>query len=167
MRANTLHDEIREIAESMKKFGVTKPILVDRNGVVVAGHGCLEALKLLGQKRVHVIRLEHLTEAQVRAYRLADNKLAETRVGMLSFSGSSFVISRNSLSIATFRSQVFKRERSIFFSRILTKAALTKATRFRRSMKPHRPQPGKVTFSVSVNIASVAAMRESYALSSA
>ncbi len=70
-------NQIREIAHSMKRFGVTMPILIDRNRVVVAGHARLEALKLLGRKRVHIIRLEHLTEAQVRAYRLADNKLSE------------------------------------------------------------------------------------------
>jgi hypothetical protein len=70
-------NQIRELAESMKKFGVTMPVLIDRNGVIVAGHARLEALKLLGRTRVHVIRLENLTEAQVRAYRLADNKLAD------------------------------------------------------------------------------------------
>jgi DNA modification methylase len=70
-------NQIRDIADSMKKFGVTMPILVDRNRVVAAGHARLEALKLLGRKRVHIISLEHLTEAQIRAYRLADNKLSE------------------------------------------------------------------------------------------
>jgi DNA modification methylase len=70
-------NQILEIAGSMKKFGVTMPILVDRNGVIIAGHARLEALKLLGIKRVHVIRLENLTETQVRAYRLADNKLQD------------------------------------------------------------------------------------------
>lgn len=69
--------QIGEIADSMERFGVTMPILIDRDGVVVAGHGRLEALQLLGRKHVHIIRLEHLTEAQVRAYRLADNKLSE------------------------------------------------------------------------------------------
>jgi DNA modification methylase len=69
-------NQIRDIAESMKKFGVTMPILIDRNRVLVAGHARLEALKLLGRERVHVISLENLTEAQVRAYRLADNKLS-------------------------------------------------------------------------------------------
>jgi DNA modification methylase len=68
--------QVREIAESMQKFGVTTPILIDRNRVVVAGHARLEALKLLGRERVHIMTLENLTEAQVRAYRLADNKLS-------------------------------------------------------------------------------------------
>jgi hypothetical protein len=70
-------DQIRELATSMKRFGVTMPILIDRNRVVVAGHARLEALKLLGRERAHIISLENLTEAQVRSYRLADNKLAE------------------------------------------------------------------------------------------
>jgi DNA modification methylase len=70
-------DQIHEIAASMKKFGVTMPILIDRNRVVVAGHARLEALKLLGRERVHIISLEHLTEAQVRSYRISDNKLSE------------------------------------------------------------------------------------------
>jgi DNA modification methylase len=69
--------QIREIASSMEKFGVTTPILIDRNRVVVAGHARLEALKLLGRERIHIISLENLTQAQVRAYRLADNKLSE------------------------------------------------------------------------------------------
>lgn len=69
--------QILEIADSMKSYGVTMPILVDGNRVVIAGHARLEALKLLGRKWVHVIELAHLTEAQVRAYRLADNKLSE------------------------------------------------------------------------------------------
>src|SRR5580693_4540310 len=114
-------NQIRDIAESMKKFGVTMPILIDRNRVVVAGHARLEALKLLGRERVHVISLENLTEKQVRAYRLADNKL-----------------SANSTLIAIFRFRVSKPVRLIFWSRILTKAAQMKAMRFRRSMKPHQ-----------------------------
>jgi len=68
--------QVREIVDSMKKFGLTTPILIDRNLVVVAGHARLEALKLLGRERVHVISLEHLTEAQVRQYRLSDNQLS-------------------------------------------------------------------------------------------
>jgi DNA modification methylase len=69
--------QVRELADSIEKYGVTKPIVADRNGVVVAGHGCLEALKLLGCKHVPVRRLEYLTDVEVRAYRLADNKLSE------------------------------------------------------------------------------------------
>lgn len=69
--------QIQQIANSMKRFGVINPIVVDDRGQIVAGHARVEATKLLGIKRVPVIRLSHLTEAEVRAYMLADNKLAE------------------------------------------------------------------------------------------
>jgi DNA modification methylase len=69
--------QIRQIAESIKAFGFTNPILTDGACVILAGHGRLEAAKLLGWTRVPCIRLEHLSPAQRRAYVLADNKLAE------------------------------------------------------------------------------------------
>ncbi len=69
--------QVQAIARSMQTFGFTAPLLVDRNGQVIAGHGRLEAAKLLGLAEVPVIRQEHLTPAQVKAYRLADNRLAE------------------------------------------------------------------------------------------
>jgi hypothetical protein len=65
------------IARSIKTFGFNAPILVDSKNRVVAGHGRLEAAKRLGLERVPVIRLEHLTEAQAKAYMLADNKLSD------------------------------------------------------------------------------------------
>ena len=69
--------QIGQIARSMKTFGWTMPVLVDGDNVVIAGHGRLEAAKLLGLANVPVIRIDDLDEAQVRAYRLADNRLAE------------------------------------------------------------------------------------------
>jgi hypothetical protein len=69
--------QIRQIADSISAFGFTNPVLVDRSGTIVAGHGRVEAAKLLGIKRVPTICLENLTEDQIRAYILADNKLAE------------------------------------------------------------------------------------------
>jgi DNA modification methylase len=69
--------QIRQIASSIKGFGFTSPVLVDRNNLVIAGHGRLEAAKLLGMAQVPTIRLEDLTPDQVRAYALADNRLAE------------------------------------------------------------------------------------------
>ena len=69
--------QIRQIAQSIRKFGWTVPILIDQSGRVIAGHARLEAARLLGFDRVPVISLEHLTEAQIRAYIIADNKLAE------------------------------------------------------------------------------------------
>jgi len=69
--------QIRQIARSIEEFGFTNPILVDKGGMVVAGHGRLEAAKLLGMTEVPTLRLEHLTPEQVRAYVIADNRLAE------------------------------------------------------------------------------------------
>jgi hypothetical protein len=58
-------------------FGFTNPILIDSKNRVVAGHGRLEAAKLLGWIEIPTICLENLTEEQIRAYVIADNKLAE------------------------------------------------------------------------------------------
>lgn len=69
--------QIRQIAESIRTFGFTNPILVDAVGEVLAGHGRLEAAGLLGIKEVPTVRLDEMSEAQKRAYVIADNKLAE------------------------------------------------------------------------------------------
>ena len=68
--------QVRQIAASIERFGFTNPILVDDDGVILAGHGRLEAAKLLGMEHVPVLRLSHLSPAERRAYVLADNKLA-------------------------------------------------------------------------------------------
>lgn len=69
--------QVRQIARSIKSFGFNVPILVDGEGRVIAGHGRLLACKDLGWEEVPTIALEHLTEAQVKAYRIADNRLTE------------------------------------------------------------------------------------------
>ncbi|MEE8536095.1 MAG: ParB/Srx family N-terminal domain-containing protein, partial [Kiloniellales bacterium] len=69
---------MRQIAESLREFGWMVPILIDGDNEIIAGHGRLEAAKLLGQKRVPVIVRDDLTEPQRRAYLLADNRLAES-----------------------------------------------------------------------------------------
>ena len=69
--------QVRQIASSIEEFKFIVPMVVDAEYCIIAGHGRFEAAKLLGLKSVPVIRAEHLTEAQVRAYRLADNKIAE------------------------------------------------------------------------------------------
>ena len=69
--------QIRQIARSIEEFGWTNPVLIDAKGGIIAGHGRVEAAKLLGLSQVPTIRIEHLTETQKRAYILADNKLAE------------------------------------------------------------------------------------------
>ncbi len=69
--------QIEQIARSIKRFGFTNPILVDDACGVIAGHGRLEAAKLIGLEDVPVVRLSHLSEADKRAYILADNRLAK------------------------------------------------------------------------------------------
>jgi len=69
--------QIRQIARSIREFGFTNPVLLDKNGSIVAGHGRVAAAKLLGVSEIPTIRLESLSADQVRAYVLADNRLAE------------------------------------------------------------------------------------------
>jgi DNA modification methylase len=69
--------QIQQIAESIRVFGFNVPILVDRDGNVIAGHGRLLACRELGIDEVPTLCLEHLTPAQARAFRIADNKLTE------------------------------------------------------------------------------------------
>ena len=68
--------QIRQIANSMIEFGFTNPILVDTQAGIIAGHARLLAARQLKLQRVPVIVLSHLSEAQKRAYILADNRLA-------------------------------------------------------------------------------------------
>jgi DNA modification methylase len=69
--------QVRQIAKSIERFGFTNPILIDGTGGVIAGHGRLEAAKLLGLAEVPVLRIEHMSDAEKRAYVIADNRLAE------------------------------------------------------------------------------------------
>ena len=68
--------QVAQIAASIAEFGFVNPVLVDAAGVLVAGHGRVMAAKRLGMAAVPAIRLAHLTEAQARALRLADNQIA-------------------------------------------------------------------------------------------
>lgn len=68
--------QIRLIADSLKAFGFVNPVLVDEQDMVIAGHGRLAAAKMLGMVEVPVIRLNHLSDDETRAYVLADNQLA-------------------------------------------------------------------------------------------
>lgn len=65
------------VAESIKQFGFKQPIVVDKNNVIVAGHTRYKAAKKLGLTIVPVVRADDLTEKQVKAYRILDNKLNE------------------------------------------------------------------------------------------
>lgn len=73
--------QIRQIANSIKEFGWGQPLVLDKNNVIIVGHGRLEAAKLLGLKEVPTITVD-LTEEQAKAYRLADNKLNESEWDM-------------------------------------------------------------------------------------
>jgi len=74
-RTHTEH-QISQIANSIKKFGFTNPILIDSNNTIIAGHGRLEAVKLLGHEEVPCIAITGLNKSQIRALIIADNKLA-------------------------------------------------------------------------------------------
>jgi len=69
--------QIRQIAESIKAFGFNVPILIDRDGNVIAGHGRLLAARELGMTEVPTLCLDHLTRAQARVFMIADNKLTD------------------------------------------------------------------------------------------
>jgi DNA modification methylase len=75
-RTHSKH-QVRQIADSIKSFGFTNPILIDHKNTIIAGHGRVVAAKSLGMDRVPTIRLENLSENEIRAYAIADNKLAE------------------------------------------------------------------------------------------
>jgi DNA modification methylase len=75
--ARTHSDEqVAQIAGSIKEFGFNNPVLIDKDNSVIAGHGRLMAARKLGYKEVPVVKLEHLTESQRKAYILADNRIA-------------------------------------------------------------------------------------------
>ena len=75
--ARTHSDEqVAQIAGSIKEFGFNNPVLIDKENSIVAGHGRLMAARKLGMDKVPVVRLEHMTEAQRKAYVLADNRIA-------------------------------------------------------------------------------------------
>jgi ParB-like nuclease family protein len=68
--------QIQQIHDSMARFGVINPVVADDKGHIIAGHARVEAAKLLNLKQIPVIRASHLSEAEIRAYTLADNKIA-------------------------------------------------------------------------------------------
>ena len=73
------HDEeqVNLIASSIKNFGFINPIIIDKDNEIIAGHGRLLAAKKLKLDKVPTIKVENLTDAQVKAYRIADNRLTE------------------------------------------------------------------------------------------
>jgi hypothetical protein len=69
--------QLRQIADSITAFGFVNPILVDEEGIIIAGHGRYAAAQLLGLKEAPVIELRGLSKSKRRALALADNKIAE------------------------------------------------------------------------------------------
>lgn len=68
--------QIKQIAASIERFGFTNPVLISDDGEIIAGHGRVEAAKLLGRLSVPTLALSHLSATERRAYIIADNKLA-------------------------------------------------------------------------------------------
>ena len=71
-------DQITRLVSSIKEFGFINPVVVDQDNVVVAGHGRLEAAKRLSMEEIPTIQVGHLTPAQIKAFRIADNRVAES-----------------------------------------------------------------------------------------
>lgn len=69
-------EQVGQLAASIREFGFTNPVLIDERGGIIAGHGRVMAAQSIGLERVPCLRLTHLTDAQRRAYVIADNKLA-------------------------------------------------------------------------------------------
>lgn len=69
-------EQVNQICASINEYGFTNPILIDEKGMIIAGHGRLMASKQLGLEQVPCIELKGLTEAQKKAYIIADNKMA-------------------------------------------------------------------------------------------
>ena len=80
---NPRHNEeaIPYVMNSIKEFGFKNPIIIDKNNVIIPGHTRLESAKRLGMIEVPIIHADDLTEEQVKAFRLADNKVSEKAEG--------------------------------------------------------------------------------------
>src|SRR5215472_12102884 len=72
--------QLVQIGRSVERFGFITPVLVNAEYQIIAGHGRVEACKLIGRSEVPTICIEHLSPEQARAFMLADNKLAENAV---------------------------------------------------------------------------------------
>ena len=70
-------EQVTKIASSIREFGFLNPVLIDKDKNIIAGHGRVMAAKKLGLEKVPVLFVEGLTEAQRKAYILADNRLGE------------------------------------------------------------------------------------------
>ena len=75
--ARNNEEAVDKVASSIKNFGMVNPILIDANNEIIAGHTRLLALKKLGYKETPTIQLKDLSESEIKAYRLVDNKTSE------------------------------------------------------------------------------------------
>ena len=71
------HKQVKQIAAAIGEFGFTNPVLIDESDQIIAGHGRVQAAKLLELVEVPTVQIAHLSATQKRAYILADNRLAE------------------------------------------------------------------------------------------
>lgn len=71
-------EQIDKLAKSIAEYGFTVPIIIDKDNKIIAGHGRFKAGQQLGLKEVPIIKREDLSDTQVKAFRLADNKTAES-----------------------------------------------------------------------------------------
>ncbi len=69
-------EQVKQLAQSIRRFGFTHPILIDEDNRILAGHGRVQAARELGRADVPCLRIDHLSPAEKRAYVIADNKLA-------------------------------------------------------------------------------------------
>ena len=70
-------EQVDKIVKSIEEFGFINPVLVNKDNVIIAGHGRVMAAKKMGRDKVPCLFVEHLSDEQMRAYVIADNKLAE------------------------------------------------------------------------------------------
>jgi site-specific DNA-methyltransferase (adenine-specific) len=106
---NPRHNDsaVEKVAQSIKEFGFRQPIVVDKNFEVIAGHTRLKAALQLGLKEVPVHVAENLSKAQIKAYRLADNRVAQEaswNIGLLTDELENLQISDFDLSLTGFDS---------------------------------------------------------------
>lgn len=93
-------DAVQYVAESIKEFGFKVPIVIDNDGVIVAGHTRYKAAKQLGLESVPCIVADDLTDKQIKAFRLADNKVSEK-------AGWDFALLEEELQILDFDMEAF------------------------------------------------------------
>ena len=130
--------QVDQIAASMVEFGWTNPILVDENAGILAGHGRLLAARKLGLTEVPVIRFEHLSEAQKRAYLIADNQLA------LSEMATKMDATLEHLRIGAIKGQILDADGSAVIYDLFTEFGISQHTEIDFDLDNASPAPGVI-----------------------